>query len=136
MDDHQMGVPEDTHDGEQPEDTPQHSPERIKILERDINQWKEQLIEKTRRNNLLFYRDTRTTTLRLDSVNEPARDRLIQGRPVSVDELLLPDIEDEEERDRQLADLKKRATAIFRIAQANQEEAGLETLYLGFGLSP
>ncbi|MDP2957889.1 MAG: AAA domain-containing protein [Longimicrobiales bacterium] len=103
-------------------------------MDRAIKFWIQQLVDPSRRNNLLFYRDTQTTTLRLDGVDAAARDRLLQGRPVSLDEFVDPGL-GEDEQEAQLADLRKRATTIYRTAQGNNEEAGLDTLYLAIGFA-
>ena len=115
-------------------DAPAITAERVEAVEQAIKYWIEQLIDPGRHNTLLFYRDTKTTTLRLDDADRGAVDRLVRGRPVALDELADESLDDEELAE-QLRDFTKRATTIYRAAQANLEEAGLETLYLGIGLA-
>ena len=108
--------------------------ERVKAVDKAIKFWIQQLVDPSRRNNLLFYRDTLTTTLPLDAAGVPSVNRLLEGRPVLLDEFVNSALK-EEEQEEQLKDLRKRATVIYRIAQRNDEEAGLETLYLAIGFA-
>ena len=108
--------------------------ERVKAVDKAIKFWIQQLVDPSRRNNLLFYRDTLTTTLPLDAADVPSVNRLLEGRPVLLDEFVNSALK-EEEQEEQLKDLRKRATVIYRIAQRNDEEAGLETLYLAIGFA-
>lgn len=124
---------------------------RRALLESAIDHWKKQLIDPGRNNRLLYYKDLRTKTLRLNDLSAGAKERLITGKPVALEELLPETLvavtgdlfdadrfdESEEDisasRERRLADFRKRARNIFRDAQAFFEEQGLETLYLALG---
>lgn len=86
------------------------SPERFKAVDSAIKFWTQQLIDPGRRNTLLFYRDTKTTTLRLDSMPAVARERLILGHTVSLDELCAEG-GDEEERETRLGHGHRQACA-------------------------
>ena len=121
---------------------------RKRLVSEAIDSWKRQLIDLGGRNTLLYFRDLRRGTLDLSSETEsrdgrqpsllpPAADaskptdrsleRLLSGRPVRLSQLF-PDPEAQ-------SDAARRARAIRAKARENDEERGLETLYLAYGLA-
>lgn len=113
-----------------------------------IDSWKRQLIDLGGRNTLLYFRDLRRGTLDLSAGTEsrnggqpsllpPAEDsstpidrsleQLLSGRPVRLSQLF-PDPDPQ-------SDAARRARAIHAKARENDEERGLETLYLAYGLA-
>ncbi len=89
-------------------------------------QWIRRLIDNSRNNSLLFYRELKVGTLDLTE-QTAAVDALLQGRHVDLSSLQPP--QDAPERQR----LVHRLTAIQRKARENEEEKGLETLVLALG---
>ncbi|MCY4616523.1 MAG: AAA domain-containing protein [Chloroflexi bacterium] len=121
---------------------------RKRLVSEAIDSWKRQLIDLGGRNTLLYFRDLRRGTLDLSPVTEtddgvqhsllpPVEDasrpagqnlsRLLSGRPVRLSQLFAdPDAQ---------RDAARRARAIRAKARENDEERGLETLYLAYGLA-
>lgn len=99
------------------------------LISTRVSQWVEQLMDLSRRNNLLFYRDTKNQTLELSGANPIEVDRVLAGESVSVHELFtLPD-----QTSPGLADALRRVKHIRSKARENFEERSLETLFLGIG---
>jgi len=116
------------------EGSPDSDPARTELLTAAVDHWVGQLIDPSRRNSLLYFRDTKTTTLRAESAPEDVAHALISGRSVDLDTLRQPD-HDGDDAERAIADIRKRARGIFRISQSHIEEQGLETLFLGLGMA-
>ncbi|MEM4729028.1 MAG: AAA domain-containing protein [Thermoplasmata archaeon] len=100
--------------------------ERAEIVLKARDGWKRQLMDLSRRNNLLYFRELRAGTLRLDGLDGGARRALLGGAEVSPLSAF-----PEEERARAAAALRE----IWRRARSNLEERGLETLFLAFGMA-
>ena len=83
-------------------------------------------MDRSRRNNLLYFRELRTGTLKLDGLSVQARQGLIAG-----DEIPLLEASSEMDRARIAGSLRE----IWRKARSNLEEKGLETLFLGIGMA-
>ena len=95
--------------------------------------WIRRLIDLSRRNNLLYFRDLQTGTLDLSAAPADSLARLLEWHPPGEDLGAVPI------RDLVPADDEKTAAAklreIRRRAVANYEERGLETLFLALGLA-
>lgn len=93
--------------------------------------WISQLVDTSRRNNLLFHRDTKTGTLDFTGAPPDAVSRLLQSGRTDTDGVRLTDLV--------TADRKVQASAavgeIAKRAQINFEERGLDTLFLAVGMA-
>ena len=105
---------------------PQISEDRRQTVETARRSWIRNLIDLSRRNNLLYFRPLKTGTLELTSASsERLRDLLI-GERVSAAKLL-PNLEDDL--------LAKILRDISRRALENSEEKGLSTLFVTLGMA-
>ena len=106
--------------------SPLVSPERraAVLLARDT--WVGKLIDLSRRNKLLFFRDLKTGTLDLSKNDPKVLSDLLRGDTVSLDSLL-PSANE--------VITSARANEIRRTALSNLEERGLETLFIAFGFA-
>ncbi len=107
--------------------------------------WVQRLIDHSRNNSLLFYRDLKSGTL--DLTNSPAAlKRLCNGQTLKAEDLVPPVEEQPEEQilsgyDRELLQddarqkLRRSLLTIQRKATLNHEEKGIETLYLAIGMA-
>src|SRR6266566_423699 len=89
-------------------------------------EWIRRLIDLSRRNNLLYYRNLQLGSLDVTESDEATMAALLGGESVSLSRLL------------PTADITKeaaRAKEIRRRATANMEERGLETLFLALGMA-
>lgn len=100
--------------------------QRRNTVDKARQAWIKKLVDLSRRNNLLFYRPLKwgTLTLSLDSGERWAA--LLRGDTVSL-RSLVEGIPDEE--------LVQKALAVWRRAQANQEEKGLATMFVALGMA-
>ncbi len=104
--------------------------------------WIRRLIDHSRGNSLLFYRDLKVGTLDLSPEME-AVDRLIAGDALAVESLLsagrYTESPDPVVRARAEAEARRKARnaliALQRKALGNLEEKGLETLHLSMGMA-
>ena len=104
--------------------TPAVSVARRLLVSGAVEKWKRQLTDLGGRNTLLYYRDLQRGTLDLSDTDTR---RLLEGSRVKLSTLFRdPDA---------LRDAARRARAIRAKARENDEERGLETLYLGYGLA-
>ena len=99
---------------------------RREAVDRSRQLWVERLIDLSRRNNLLYFRDLKTGTLDLSTAAPDAIAELLSGEPVSLGKLL-GQVDDEREVARLLE--------IRRRAKANEEEKGLQTLFVALGMA-
>ncbi|HWI62988.1 MAG TPA: AAA domain-containing protein [Symbiobacteriaceae bacterium] len=99
---------------------------RQTLVDRARENWVRKLIDLSRRNNLLYFRDLKNGTLDLTDVDAGELDALFAGKPLPLTALVK-----ETERTSGLA----AAREIWRRAQANLEEKGLETLFLAVGMA-
>lgn len=102
------------------------SPSRIEAVERVRQSWVSRLIDLSRRNNLLYYRELKTGTLDFSQANTEALLTLLSGEAVPITRLL-----PEADETTTAACLQ----TIQRRAQTNLEEKGLETLFLACGMA-
>lgn len=109
-----------------PNHTPNVPPERRSTVDQAREGWIRRLIDLSRRNNLLYFRDLKTGTLDLSQHDLQAMANLLAGESVALT-LLLPDADK--------VSTAARVQEIRRRALSNLEERGLETLFLGFGMA-
>ncbi len=100
---------------------------RLDLVQRAAKTWTGQLVDLTGRNNLLYFRDLKLSTLSLDKSPRQLIYSALAGRPALLSKLF-PD-EDE------LDDALRRARAVRNKAGAYFEERGIETLYLACGMA-
>jgi len=104
-------------------------------IETAVKGWVENLVDFSRNNNLLFYRDTKTTTLDLAFADPELLGKLFAGEPVSLEELFsrldLLGAEGEILK----KDVASRIQKIRSKAQENYEERSIGTLSLGRGFA-
>jgi very-short-patch-repair endonuclease len=105
---------------------PQVPAERARLVDRTRQAWSRKLIDLSRRNNLLFFRNLKRGTLELTEAEPTALADLLRGVNVQVRRLLPAE---------DVARLTANVTEIHKRAVANLEERGLETLFLGLGLA-
>ncbi len=95
-------------------------------MERSRQSWIKRLIDLSRRNNLLYFRDLKTGTLDLSTAAPEVLAELLSGEDVSLAKLL-----GRTDDERQVA----RLLEIRRRAKANEEEKGLQTLFVALGMA-
>ncbi|MFQ4138541.1 DUF4011 domain-containing protein [Nodosilinea sp. PGN35] len=99
---------------------------RLDAVEKVRQGWINRLIDLSRRNNLLYYRDLKTGTLDLSSSDPQLITEFMGGEPVTLNRLI-----DKEVQEQANACIQK----IHRRALANLEEKGLDTLFLALGMA-
>ena len=109
-------------------DDPGDGSARGRLVARAVRNWTDQLVDRTARNNLLYFRDQRTGTLDLTSVAPRLLFDVLAGRTRSVTQLTGPDTG-------AIADGVRRSKALHNKAQAVFEERGVHTLHLACGLA-
>jgi very-short-patch-repair endonuclease len=97
---------------------------RRETVERARGLWIDRLVDRSRRNNLLFFRELRAGTLGFSPDYSDALQSLVDGEFVPLAELR-PHAD--------LVTLPPRLREIGRRALANLEEKGLETLFVALG---
>jgi len=88
--------------------------------------WISRLMDTSRRNNLLYFRDLKIGTLDLSSAEEGAIKRLFDGDKIPLKQLVPPAID---------AKPGIKLREITRKARSNLEERGLQTLFVAFGMA-
>lgn len=116
----------------------QPNPEILRIVSAARDLWVSRLIDPSRSNSLLFYRDLKIGTLDLSAHTEALR-RLMRGDVLSV-EALATEVDharvgDTESSSEFRHKMRQALVAIQRKALGNLEEKGIETLHLAFGLA-
>jgi very-short-patch-repair endonuclease len=94
--------------------------DRRSFVDRKVARWADQLIDRSAKNRLLYYKPSKAT-LELD-VGVAAG--LVAGRPVRLSELFAGQRDD-------LRDAERRVLAILRSAGSAFEELGFSTLFVG-----
>lgn len=97
-------------------------------LLREIAGFRLRLIDFSRSNRLLFYRDLKTRSLRLQSLGTPAVAKLLDGSSLRLSEIV-GESDNSELQDRAIA------REIRLRAKANEEERGLQTLFVALGFA-
>jgi hypothetical protein len=100
---------------------------RLDLVQRAAKTWTGQLVDLTGRNNLLYFRDLKLSTLSLDNSPRQLIYSALAGRPALLSKLF-PD-------ENELEDALRRARAVRNKAGAYFEERGIETLYLACGMA-
>ncbi len=96
------------------------------MVDRARDVWIDRLMDTSRRNNLLYFRDLQAGTLDLTSAEQDAVVDLFAGAKVSLTRLLPSTLDP-----KAAAKLRE----IGRKAQSNLEEKGLQTLFLAYGMA-
>ncbi|MEP7117659.1 MAG: DUF4011 domain-containing protein, partial [Acidobacteriota bacterium] len=89
------------------------------------------MVDTSRRNNLLFYRDTKNGTLELTGADPDAMRRLLQSGRADTDGVKLADLVSDDRKVQTSAALAE----IAKRAQINFEERGLDTMFLAIGMA-
>ena len=105
---------------------------RMAALRRAAEHWKRQLVDVSGNNRLLNYRDLRVGTLDLTpgagcGVSQGVLESLLSGRAVQL-RRLFPDEESQ-------GDARRRLSLLYRQAQGNLDEKGVDTLFIAVGLA-
>ncbi len=100
------------------------SEQRRDLVNQSRQKWISRLIDFSRRNNLLYFRELKTGTLDVSNANPEVLTQLLQGTSVLLTKLL-PDSDE--------AISSAKMQEIRRKALANLEEKGLDTLFLSVG---
>jgi hypothetical protein len=122
------------------------SPERRSAVEVARQSWIQKLIDLSRRNNLLYFKDLKAGTLDLSETMPEFMDEFMAGNTLSLTQLLLEvsveGFDDEELTlfpmplgSQQEEKALRAAREMQRRARANREEKGLETLLLAVGMA-
>jgi very-short-patch-repair endonuclease len=106
------------------------SPERRAKVDAARQSWIRQLVDMSRRNNLIYFRDLKVGTLDFTSAPAEAMLDLLQSGK-SDHRVALDDLVPAEKRTQATASLAE----IAARARSNFEERGLETLFLALGLA-
>src|SRR5262249_33890098 len=117
-------------------------PEVRRVVDAARGVWMRRLIDHSRANSLLFYRDLKVGTLDLSAESE-AVDRLLAGQMLTVESLASAgkhaDSLDLVVRAQAEAEGRQRVRnaliALQRKALGNREEKGIETLHLAMGMA-
>ncbi|MCL5125195.1 MAG: DUF4011 domain-containing protein, partial [Deltaproteobacteria bacterium] len=104
----------------------QHDPERYALVNEARARWSRRLVDMSRRNNLLFYRELKTGTLDISEADPKHIAALLNGQSTSLIDLL-PSL-DEVKVSSQVREIRRRALT-------NLEEKGLQTLFLAVGMA-
>lgn len=118
------------------------NPEIRRIVDAARGVWTRRLIDHSRANSLLFYRDLKVGTLDLTAETD-AVDRLLAGDKLTVESLAsaggYPESPDPVVRTRVEAEARQKVrgalVALQRKALSNLEEKGIETLHLAMGMA-
>lgn len=112
-------------------------PEIRHIVDAARNVWVRRLIDQSRSNSLLFYRELKFGTLDLTAQTDLVA-RLLRGDALNLDSFIpRPESSVDKERPESNAQRKMRRAliSIQRKALSNLEEKGIETLYLAMGMA-
>ncbi len=105
--------------------------ERAAIVDAARAAWIRRLVDMSRRNNLLYFRDLKLGTLDLTSADTGAMRRLLQSGRGDGDGVKLTDLVSQDRSTQAMAALNE----IAKRALSNYEERGLDTLFLAMGLA-
>lgn len=96
-------------------------------IEAVLAQWTGRLIDLSRRNNLLYFRDLRTGTLDLLTADDDARSRLLAGERVRASALF--------PAEETLRQARKSLTELQRKIRLLAEERGIDTGFVAHGMA-
>ena len=103
------------------------SREQILVLVANrVKEWIRELIDVSKRNNLLYFRETKRQHIDLAQANEEARNSLIEGNEVTFGQLF----PFEEQVPGFVNDALARVKSIVSKAKENYEERSIDTLHL------
>lgn len=100
--------------------------DRKRVVDAAREAWVRRLVDTSRRNNLLYFRDLKSGTLDLSQAAVGAVEALFEGEKVPLSRLIPKSVDP-------LAGPKLRE--ISRKARANMEERGIQTLYVAYGMA-
>lgn len=106
---------------------PKVDPRRRAKVDAARDGWIRALIDKSRRNNLLYFRDLKAGTLDLTGADSRAMERLLKQDEVPLSKLLPKD-----------ADLRMSEAKLGEVrarSVMNSEERGIETLFMAMGMA-
>ncbi len=106
-------------------------PERLGIVDQARQAWIRKLIDLSRRNNLLYFRELKVGTLDLSAAEPEALRALLQSGKANDDGIALSRLLPVSRQAQAAASLR----GIADRARANFEERGLDTLFLALGLA-
>jgi very-short-patch-repair endonuclease len=99
---------------------------RKRVVDAARQQWIRKLIDPSRRNNLLYFRELKSGTLNLSSAPAEVMGELLTGETIPLQKVL------GKSGDGNGAEVVRE---IARKAQSNAEEKGLQTLFLALGMA-
>lgn len=103
------------------------SSSRAQLVAAALKGWIAALVDKSRRNNLLYFRPLKAGTFELASPDPAQMERLLQQEEVPLTKLL--------GTKQDLSRLEAQLDEIRARALSNREERGIETLYLAMGFA-
>jgi very-short-patch-repair endonuclease len=107
------------------------SAERLAKVDAARRTWIRQLVDMSRRNNLLYHRQLKVGTLDLSDTDAESMQALLQSGRTGSDGVRLTDLVDFARRTQATAAL----TEISNRARSNFEERGLDTLFMAMGMA-
>jgi very-short-patch-repair endonuclease len=107
------------------------SPGRLARVDTARKAWIRQLVDLSRRNNLLYFRDLKVGTLDVSDASPDVMQALLQSGRRGSEGVRLTDLVDPFRKSQATAAL----TEIAAKARSNFEERGLDTLFLALGLA-
>lgn len=107
------------------------SPDRQKKVDAARQRWIRQLVDLSRRNNLLYFRDLRVGTIEVTGAQPKTMQALLRSGRAGSEAVLLSDLVPQDLR----AHATHALTQIEARARSNFEERGLDTLFLALGLA-
>jgi very-short-patch-repair endonuclease len=99
---------------------------RGRLIDAAIKTWKNQLVDLSARNNLLYYRTLKVGTLHLTGQEEFV-DQVLDGRSVRLSSMFAAAVPRQP--------FERRARAIRAKAKEAFEERGLDTMFIAFGMA-
>ena len=96
------------------------------LVAKRVKEWIRELIDVSKRNNLLYFRETKSQHIDLSQANEEARKSLIEGNEVTFEQLF----PFEEQAPGFVNDALSRVKSIVSKAKENFEERSIDTLHL------
>jgi hypothetical protein len=103
--------------------------ERVRLVQRAVEIWKAELIDRGGRNTLLYYKDLKQGTLSLGAetgADTVAVEALLSGHTVRLSDMFA---------DEKRPAAAKRARTVKAKATENMEERGIQTMFLALGMA-
>lgn len=110
---------------------------RHQTVERAVERWKDDLIDLTARNRLLYMRDLRSGTLSFGESSRAELMRLVSGRRVALSKIIPRSVppQSPQATATPFEDAVRRMRTIARTARSYEEERGVRTLFLACGVA-